>query len=57
MRVHVAGHRRGSTARSMDILHKAKGDYLDQVNPNQKVLKVIRQGRLVLVIGGQESRN
>jgi hypothetical protein len=57
MRVHVAGHRRGPTRRSIDILHNAKGDHLDQVHLNQKVLKVIWQGRLVLAIGGQESRN
>jgi hypothetical protein len=41
----------------MDILHKAKRDHLDQVHSDQKFLKMIRRGRLVLFIGGQESRN
>jgi hypothetical protein len=40
-----------------DILHKAKGDHLDRVQSYQKVLWVIRQGKLVLVIRGQESQN
>ncbi len=45
------------TGCSRDILHKAKGDYLDRVHTDQKVLEVIRRGRLVLVIRGQESQN
>jgi PHP family Zn ribbon phosphoesterase len=36
----------------MDILLKAKRDQLDRVHSEQKVLKMIRQGRLVLLIGG-----
>ncbi len=43
------------TGCSMGILHKAKGNYLDWVHSDQKALKVIRQGRLVLVIEGQAS--
>jgi hypothetical protein len=42
---------------SRDILHKAKGGHLDQVHSDQMVLEMIRRGRLVLVIGGQESQN
>jgi hypothetical protein len=42
---------------SKDILCKAKGDHLDQLLSNQKVLKVIRRGRLVLVFGCQDSQN
>jgi hypothetical protein len=42
---------------SRDILQKAKGDLLDQVHSDQMVLKMIRQGRLVLVIGDKESQN
>jgi hypothetical protein len=30
------------------MLHKAKGNYLDQVHLDQKVLKMIRWKRLVL---------
>jgi uncharacterized protein (DUF169 family) len=41
---------------SRDILIKAKGDHLDSVCSDQKVLMMIRQGRLVLVSGGQGSR-
>jgi hypothetical protein len=33
---------------SMDILRKAKGDCLDLVHSDQKVLETIRRGRLVL---------
>ncbi len=33
--------------RSRDILHKAKGDHLDRVHSDEKVLKMIRRGRLV----------
>jgi hypothetical protein len=43
--------------RSRDILRNAKGDHVDQVHSDQMVLEMIRQGRLVLVIGGQESQN
>ncbi len=39
---------------SRDILHKE--DHLDRVHSDQKVLKIIRQGRLVFVIGSQESQ-
>jgi hypothetical protein len=35
----------------------AKGDHLDRVHSDQKVHKVIRRGRLVLVIGDQESQS
>jgi hypothetical protein len=42
---------------SRDILGKAKGDHLDRAHSDQMVLEMIRQGRLVLVIGGQESQN
>ncbi len=38
------------------ILHKAKGYHLDRVHSDQKILEMIRWGRLVLVIGGQESQ-
>ncbi len=38
------------------MLRKAKGDHLDGVHLDQKVLEVIKHGRLVLVIRGQESR-
>ncbi len=34
-------------------MRKAKGDYLDQVYLDQKVLEMIRQERLVLVIGAK----
>jgi hypothetical protein len=34
-----------------------KGDHLDGVNSDQKVLKVIRRGRLVLVIRDQEPQS
>jgi hypothetical protein len=40
-----------------DILHKAKGDHHDRVQSYQKVLGVIRQGKLVLDIKGKESHN
>jgi hypothetical protein len=38
------------------MLRKAKGDHLDGVHLDQKVLEAIKHGRLVLVIRGQESR-
>jgi hypothetical protein len=38
----VAGNKRGPTGCSMGILHKAKGDRIDQVCSDQRVLKVIR---------------
>jgi hypothetical protein len=38
-------------------LGKAKVDHLDRVHSDQKVLEMIRQRRLVLVIGVQESQN
>jgi hypothetical protein len=53
----VAGINQGPTGSSRGILHQAKGDHLYQVHSYQKVLNVIRWGRLVLVIGGQESQN
>jgi hypothetical protein len=31
--------------------------HLDHVHPDQKVLEMIRRGRLVLFFGGQESQN
>jgi hypothetical protein len=31
---------------SRDILCKAKGDHIDQVHSDQKVLEMIRQGKL-----------
>jgi hypothetical protein len=34
-------------------LRKAKGDHLDRVHSDQKVLEIIRYGRLVLLIGGK----
>jgi hypothetical protein len=37
-------------------LRKAKGNHLDQVYSDQKVLQVISGGRLVLVIRGQDSQ-
>jgi hypothetical protein len=40
----------GPTGHSRDILHKAKGDHIDRVHSDQKVLEMIRQGRLILVI-------
>jgi hypothetical protein len=42
-----------TTGLSRDILRQAEGDHLDQVNLYQMVL----EGRLVLVIRGQESQN
>jgi hypothetical protein len=36
---------------------KIKADHLDQVHSDQKVLKVIRWGRLVLLIRNQESQS
>jgi hypothetical protein len=42
---------------SQNILHFAKGDHLDRVHSDQKDLKMIRQGKLVLVIGAQEFQN
>jgi hypothetical protein len=56
-RVRVAGISWGTFWVLEGILHKAREDHLDQVHSDQKILKVIRQGRLVLVIGGQESQN
>jgi hypothetical protein len=44
------------TRHSRDVLRKAKGDHLDRVHSDQMVLKIIRWGRPVLVIGGQESQ-
>jgi hypothetical protein len=38
------------TMRSKRILHKAKGDHLELVHLDQKVLEMIRQVSLVLVI-------
>ncbi len=35
---------------------KPRGDHLDRVHSDQKVLYFLRQGRLVLVIRGQESQ-
>ncbi len=42
--------------RSRDILRKAKGDHLDRVNSDQMVLEINRQGRLVIVIRGQDAQ-
>jgi hypothetical protein len=42
--------------RSRGILRKAKGDHLDRVFSGQKVLEMIRRGRLILVIGDQDSQ-
>jgi hypothetical protein len=36
---------------------KAKGDHLDRVHSDEIVLEIIRWGRLVLVIRGQESQS
>ncbi len=36
---------------------QAKGGHLDRVNSDQKILEMIRAGRLVLFVGGQESQN
>jgi hypothetical protein len=47
----------GHTGSSRVIFRKAKGHHLDRVHSDQKLLKIIRQGRLVLVIGGKESQN
>jgi hypothetical protein len=44
------------TKHSWVILRKAKGDHLDRVHSDQNVLKMIKWGRLVLIIGGQESQ-
>jgi hypothetical protein len=46
----------GPTRHSVDILHKAKEDHLDRIHSGQNVLKMIRHGRLVLMIGGKESK-
>jgi hypothetical protein len=40
---------------SSDILSKAKGSHLVQVHSDQMDVEMIRRGRLVFVIGGQES--
>jgi hypothetical protein len=48
---------RGPTGFSRDILHKAKGYHLDRLHSGQKVLEVIRWGRLILLIGGQDPPN
>ncbi len=45
-------YRRGPTGCSRDILHKAKGDPVGRVHSDQKVLKVIRRGRLIFLIEG-----
>ncbi len=47
---------KGSTMHSRDIKRKAKVDHLDQVHSDQMVLEMIRRGRLVLFIVGQESQ-
>jgi hypothetical protein len=39
----------------MDEVRKAKGDHLDAVHSDQKVLEMIMWGRLVFLIKGQES--
>jgi hypothetical protein len=36
---------------------QSQGDHLDRVQSDQKVLEIIRRGKLVLVIRGQESQN
>jgi hypothetical protein len=51
----VAGINREPTGTC--VLPNAKGDHLDRVYSDQKVLAVIRQGRLVLVNRGKESQN
>ncbi len=38
-------------------MRKAKRDHLGRVHTDQKVLEMIRQRRLVLFIGDQESQN
>jgi hypothetical protein len=48
---------RDPTMHSRKILRKAKGDHLDCIHSDQMVLEIISRGRLVLVIGGQESQN
>jgi hypothetical protein len=53
----VAGNRRGPTGCTRDILLTAEGDYIDQVHSGLKVIEVIRRGRLVLLIKGQESQH
>jgi hypothetical protein len=52
----TARKKRGLTGRSRCTLHKVKGDHLDSVQSDQNVLEMIRRGRLVLLIGGQESQ-
>jgi hypothetical protein len=48
---------RDPTLYSKDILHKANGNHLDRVHSDQMVFEMIRQGMLVLFIGGQESQS
>jgi hypothetical protein len=50
--VRVARVSWGPTGRSRDILRKVQGDHRNLVHTGKKVLKMIRQGRLVLVILG-----
>jgi hypothetical protein len=40
-----------------NILHRAKGDHLDRVHSDQKVLEMIIRRRLVLFISSQEAQN
>jgi hypothetical protein len=53
----VAGINWVSYYDSRDMLHKAKWDHLDRVHSDQMVLEMIRRGKLVLFMGGQESQN
>jgi hypothetical protein len=46
----------GTYWHSRDILLKVKGDHRDQVHSDRKILTVIGWGRMILVVGGQESQ-
>ncbi len=48
--IRIARISRGTYWALKGILRKAMGVYLDQVHSDQKVLDVIRRGRLVLVV-------
>jgi hypothetical protein len=48
--IRVPGINWGPIGCSRGILCQAKGDYLDRVHSDQKVLEVIRWGRLVPIV-------
>ncbi len=53
----VAGMEEGLLGAQVTYYMKIKGDHIDQVHSDKKVLKVIRRGRLVLLIRNQESQS